>query len=56
VAAPGVAGQPYAPGQATIEFVSRRAGFGFEGYPHADRIWSTTDGGHQWRLIVARLA
>ena len=47
---------PFDASHATIEFVSRSAGFGFEDSPHADRIWSTTDGGHHWRLIVARLA
>lgn len=47
---------PFDASQATIEFVSRRAGFAFEEYPHADRIWSTTDGGGHWRPIVARLA
>ena len=47
---------PFDASQSTIEFVSRRAGFAFEDYPHADRIWSTTDGGGHWRPIVARLA
>jgi photosystem II stability/assembly factor-like uncharacterized protein len=46
---------PFDASQATIEFVSQRAGFAVENSPHADRIWSTRDGGRHWRPAVARL-
>lgn len=47
---------PFDASQATIEFVSRAAGFALEGYPHTDRLWTTTDGGGHWRLVIARRA
>jgi photosystem II stability/assembly factor-like uncharacterized protein len=40
--------------QARIRFVTAKDGFAFELWPHAARIWATSDAGATWHAVIAR--
>ncbi len=45
---------PFEVSQSEIHAISPTVIYAHEGYPHADRIWWSRDGGRHWRLTIAR--